>query len=106
MNKRKYIKFMDEKEKYLEKVKKENEYFDVKMQNYRMSREIETYKAESQKILQAKELLNEYNDALKKKDLEIETLKKNNEDIYTSFQKIPRFIRKFFVRETEVKLLK
>ena len=62
-------------------------------------------KKENEKIPKAKELLQDYKDALKQKDSEIEKLKLNNQELYEYIEKVPKFIRKIFIREN-IKLLK
>ena len=62
-------------------------------------------KKENEKIPKAKELLQDYKDALKQKDSEIEKLKANNQELYEYIEKVPKFIRKIFIKEN-VKLLK
>ena len=62
-------------------------------------------KKENEKIPKAKELLQDYKDALKQKDSEIEKLKSNNQELYEYIEKVPKFIRKIFIREN-IKLLK
>lgn len=96
----------DELASYLEKVKKENKEFDVKVENIRLKNIIETLEKENKKIPKAKNLLEEYKEALKKKDVEIESLKKTNEDLFKSINNLPKVIRKIFFKDFNDKLLK
>lgn len=96
----------DELVSYLEEVKRENQEFDVKVENIRLKNIIETLEKENKKITKAKSLLEEYKEALKKKDIEIESLKKTNEDLYESINNLPRVIKKIFFKDFNEKLLK
>lgn len=91
--------------KYLEQVKKSNENFNIQIENIKLKNIIETLEKENEKIPKAKQLVEEYKEILKQKDIEIENLKENNKYLYECNQKIPKFIRKFFIKE-DIKLLK
>lgn len=67
---------------------------------------VEILKKENSKIPKVKELCKDYRDELKKKDEEIERLKRVNLELYKDMQKIPKFLRKFFIKENKVKMLK
>ena len=66
---------------------------------------LELLEKENSKIPKAKELVEEYKDALKQKDNEIEKLKRNNQELYESIKKLPKFIRKIFIKDIDTKLL-
>ena len=93
-----------EVEEYIEKVKKDNEVFDMEVENIKLKKLVELLKKENGKIPKVKILLNEYKEALKKKDFEIRKLKANNNYLNKCINRIPRFIRNFFIKE-EVRLL-
>lgn len=67
---------------------------------------LEKYKQENSKIEKAKDLLNEYKQALEQKNKEILKLKESNQELYTNIQKCPKIIKKLFFRKMEEKLLK
>ena len=90
---------------YISDVKEQNKEFDAKVENVKLKNIIEMLKKENEKIPKAKELLQDYKDALKQKDSEIEKLKANNQELYEYIEKVPKFIRKIFIKEN-VKLLK
>ena len=96
----------DELASYIEKVKKENQEFDIKVENIKLKNIIETLKKENKKIPKAKSLLEEYKDALKQKDVEIEALKETNQDLYESINNLPKIIKKLFLKDFNEKLLK
>lgn len=91
---------------YIESVKKSNEVYDAKIENIRLNNIIELLKKENDKLPKAKELLEEYKEILKQKDIEIEKLKANNQELHDCINKIPKIIRKLFIKDFDVKLLK
>lgn len=95
----------DELLAYVEKAKKENQEFDIKEENIRLKNIIEILEKENKKIPKAKNLIEEYKKALKQKETEIELLKRTNQDLYKSINKIPKIIRKIFVKDINEKLL-
>ena len=90
-------------DKCVQKVKETNE--DIERENIRLNNLVEMLKKENRKISKAKDLLEEYKIALKQRDDEIENLKVKNKQLYDNLQKIPKFLRKIFIKETKVKLL-
>ena len=89
----------DDIKQYISDVKKENEEFDMKLENIRLKELIEIVKKENEKIPKAKSLLEEYKNTLKQKDAEISNLKQSIQQLYKSLQKIPKFIRKIFLKD-------
>lgn len=92
-------------DEYIQEVKESNQNYNAKIENIRLKNLVEILKKENSKISKAKELFAEYNDALKQKDREIEKLKRNNQDLYKCIQKLPKIIRKFFIKDYDIKLL-
>lgn len=90
---------------YISKTKRENEILNTQIENIKLKNIIETLEKENSKIPKAKELVEEYKEILKQKEIEIEKLKENNKFLYECNQKIPKFIRKIFIKE-DIKLLK
>ena len=96
---------IQEVDEYIESVKESNKKFDIEMENIRLKNIIETLEKENSKIPKAKELLEEYKEMVKQKDREIEELRENNKYLYECNQKIPKFIRKLFVKD-DIRLLR
>ena len=88
-----------------EEVKKSNNNYNAKIENIRLNNLVEILKEENSKIPKAKDLLMEYKEALKQKDNEIERLKKSNQDLYNCIEKLPRVIKKLFIKDLDIKLL-
>ena len=61
-------------------------------------------KKENGKIPKIKSLVEDYKNALEEKNKKIEELEKNNKYLIELFNRIPKFIRKFFIKE-DIKLL-
>ena len=92
-------------DEYIKKVKQSNKNYDTRIENIRLNNLVELLKKENSKIPKAKELLEEYKDALKQKDVEIENLKRNNQELYESIQRLPKIIKKIFIKDIDTKLL-
>ncbi len=90
---------------YLNQVKESNKNYNARVNNIRLKKLVQTLKNENSKIPKAKELISEYKEVLKQKDKEIENLKKNNQDLYNGIQRLPKIIRKIFLKDLELKLL-
>ena len=95
----------EEMAKYIESVKKSNGDFETKIENIKLKNILELLKKENEKIPRAKELLEEYKEALKQKDNEIAKLKECNQNLYEDIQKIPKFLRKIFMKSKDIKLI-
>ncbi len=91
---------------YVKKIKESNKNYETKIENIQLNNLIEILKKENSKIPKAKELLEEYKKALKQKDEEIIRLRENNQYLYKNIQKIPKVVRRFFIKDIETKLLK
>ncbi len=104
--KNKKAKYKPQVAKLVEKSKMENEQFETSLENIRLKDLIESLKKENEKLPKAKELIEEYKNALVLKEEENENLKKVIEQLQSTINAIPKFIRKIFVKETGVKLLK
>lgn len=83
----------------------ENYNTDIEKENIRLKNLIEILKVENSRISKLKELLEEYKIALKQRDDEILNLKEKNKQLYDSLQKIPKILRKVFIKGTKFKLL-
>ena len=91
--------------RYVESVKESNKNYSAKIENIKLKNILELLKKENSKIPKAKELLEKYKESLKQKDEEIAKLKEDNEDLYKCIQKIPKIIRKIFIKDRDIKLL-
>jgi len=90
---------------YIAEVKEQNKEFETKIENIKLKNIVESLKKENDKLPKAKVLLEEYKIALKQKDIEIERLKENNQNLYECIQKIPKILRKIFIKDNDIKLL-
>lgn len=95
----------DEIDTYLKKIRESNQNYDARIENIRLKNLVEILKKENSKIPKAKDLLSDYKEALKQKEDEIEKLKKNNQDLYNCIQRLPKIIRKMFIKDFNIKLL-
>lgn len=82
-----------------------NSDYDVKMTKITWEKLLNQLNDETAKNKKAKEMIESYIKIVKEKDLEIEKLKKANEDLYEYIKRVPRFIRKIFLKKDIVKLL-
>ena len=83
-----------------------DEFDNLKNENLQLIELTERLKKENSKIVQIKDLVQDYKDELSKKTKEVEELKAQNEDLLNSIKKVPKIIRKLYFREFESKLLK
>ena len=90
---------------YIQEVKESNQNYNARIENVRLKNLVEMLKKENSKIPRAKDLLSDYKYALKQKEIEIEKLKKNNQDLYNCIQSLPRIIKKVFIKDFNIKLL-
>lgn len=91
---------------YLKEIRESNQNYNARIENIRLKNLVEILKKENSKISKAKNLLSEYKDAMKEKDNEIEELRRNNQDLYNCIQGLPKIIKKLFIKNTDIKLLK
>ena len=91
---------------YIQEVKESNQNYNARIENIRLKNLVEILKKENSKISKAKNLLSKYKDAMKEKDNEIEELRRNNQDLYNCIQGLPKIIKKLFIKNTDIKLLK
>ena len=93
-----------ELEDYIKDVKESNKNFETNVENIRLKELVELLKKENGKIPKIKSLVEDYKNALEEKNKKIEELEKNNKYLIELFNRIPKFIRKFFIKE-DIKLL-
>lgn len=93
-----------EVEDYIKDVKESNKNFETNFENIRLKELVELLKKENEKIPKVKKLVEEYKNALEENNKKIEELEKNNRYLRELINKIPKFIRKLFIKE-EIKLL-
>ena len=87
-----------------EDVKESNKNFETNVENIRLKELVELLKKENGKIPKIKSLVEDYKNALEEKNKKIEELEKNNKYLIELFNRIPKFVRKFFIKE-DIKLL-
>lgn len=66
---------------------------------------VEKYKKEGEKVSKAKQLVLNYENALKQNKNEVENLKKTNVQLLEQINKCPKIIKKLFFKDFEGKLL-
>lgn len=91
---------------YLKEFRESNQNYNARIENIRLKNLVEILKKENSKISKAKNLFSEYKDAMREKDNEIEKLRRNNQDLYNCIQGLPKIIKKLFIKNTDIKLLK
>ncbi len=87
------------------KVEEQDDYDSIKNENIKLKDLTESLKKENAKILQIKDLVNNYKNELNKKNIEIEKLKAQNQDMYNCIKNTPWIVRKVFFKGYERKLL-
>ncbi len=92
-------------DEYIKSVKESNANFENSIENIRLKKLVEVLQKENSKIPKAKDLLQNYKDELSEKNDEIQKLQKDNENLVIMIKKIPKFIRKIFIKESNIKLL-
>ena len=90
----------------IKEIRESNQNYNARIENIRLKNLVEILKKENSKISKAKNLLSKYKDAMKEKDNEIEELRRNNQDLYNCIQGLPKIIKKLFIKNTDIKLLK
>lgn len=76
---------------------------ELEKENDLLNKKISEINDESLKIDGAKELLLEYNEALKKQKTENESIKKNIEDVISELDKLPEFIKEKYIKDEDVR---
>lgn len=72
-------------------------------ENHLLNEKISEINYESFKIDGAKELLLEYNEALKKQKIENENIKENIDELVLELEKLPEFIKAKYIKDEDVK---
>lgn len=92
-------------ESFVSKVKEENEEFDTKIENVKLAKLVENLKKENAKIPKMKYLATKYKNELSEKSKKVIELKKENQVLYSEFKKIPKFVRKIFIKVDDIRLV-
>ncbi len=90
---------------YISSVEESNRNNDTNEEIIRLKNIVEILQKENAKIPKVKDLVQEYKDELEKRNEEIKILKVNNNYLQNQLSKIPKFIRRIFIKKDEVKLL-
>lgn len=79
---------------------------DLENENIRLKGIIKALEEENKKIEKAKEIFEDYKTLISSKDQkikilneELDTLKKNNQELYEDLNKVPKLVRKIFVKD-------
>ena len=100
-----YEEYKKELNEYLENVIEQNRWFEARIDNINLNKNISKLEVENEKIPQAKELVYGYKKVIENKDKEIEELKNECNSLKEMLNKIPKFIKTLFLRNKKVKLL-
>lgn len=99
----------EELKSYIETVKKSNDDYETKIENIRLKNIIELLKKDAEKLPEAQKICESYKAVCQKieseKNKEIKKLTKNIEELQDALNKIPKFIRKIFIKEIDIKML-
>ena len=76
---------------------------ELEKENDLLNKKISEINDESLKIDGAKELLLEYNEALKKQKTENENIKENIDELVLELEKLPEFIKAKYIKDEDVK---
>ena len=90
---------------HINNVEESNENDYSKEENIRLKSLVEILQKENAKIPKVKDLVQEYKDELEKKNEKIKMLENNNYYLQSQLNKIPKFIRRIFIKKDNVKLL-
>ena len=90
---------------HINNVEESNETDYAKEENIRLKSLVEILQKENAKIPKVKEIVQGYKDELEKKNEKIKMLENNNYYLQSQLNKIPKFIRKIFIKKDNVKLL-
>ena len=78
---------------------------DIKQKYMQLKELVEILKKENSKIPQVKDLIEQYKYMLTQKDLEIEKLKQNNQNLLNCIQQLPKIIKRLFIKDLNTNLL-
>lgn len=100
--KTKNVIFENKVENYVRNIEKINKINELEKTNEQYKNQIEELKANNNIILETRELLEEYQKLVKQKDEEINKLKENNLQINETMNRMPRIIRRIFLRNNKL----
>lgn len=89
-------------EKYVNNIIELNKIYELEKRNKLYKKKIEILEADNEVILELKELLKEYQKLVNDKDREINKIKENNMQLNESMKKIPKLIRKIFLKNNKL----
>lgn len=95
----------DNENNHITNAEKSSETDYTKEENIRLKSLVEILQKENAKIPKVKDLVQEYKDELENKNEKIKELEANNYYLQSQLNRIPKFIRRIFIKEDDVKLL-
>ena len=98
----KNILFERDLDKYVQNVEYLNRRNELEKRNELYQNKIKELEADNGIIMETKELLKEYQKLIKEKDKKINELKESNMQINKKLEKIPRVVRKIFIRKSKL----
>lgn len=90
---------------YIKEVEERNAGFEARVDNINLNEKVERLEKQNEKLPKAKELIEDYKKVVSKKEEEIVKLKEECNMLTTMLNRIPKFIRKIFLRNSKTKLL-
>lgn len=90
---------------YIKEVEERNAGFEARVDNINLNEEVKRLEKKNEKLPKAKELIEDYKKVVSKKEEEIIKLKEECDMLTTMLNKIPKFIRKIFLKNSKTKLL-
>ena len=95
----------DNKNNHIINDEKSSEIDYTKEENIRLKNLVEILQKENAKIPKVKDLVQEYKDELEKKNEKIKALEDNIYYLQSQLNRIPKFIRRIFIKKDDVELL-
>ena len=90
---------------YLNDIDVQNKGNEARIENINLHKDINQLKNENQKLPQAKDLIYGYQKLISQKDKEIKQLKQECDSLTDSLNRIPKFVKRLFLRNQKLKAL-
>ncbi len=100
-----YEEYKYEIDDYIKSIYEQNKGNEARIENINLNKDINNLENENKKLPQAKELIYGYQKLITQKDAEIKQLKQECDSLTDSLNKIPKFIKRLFLKNRKVKAL-
>ncbi len=90
---------------YVKDINEQNKGNEARLENINLNNDMDNLKKENQKLPQAKDLIVGYQKLISQKDEEIKKLKQECDSLTDSLNRIPKFIKRLFLRNRNLKAL-